>query len=84
MPFNISKLRIGCINIRSLFPKHNFVKSLLDEKNISILGVTETWLTTLIDNNFLAIEGYNFFRIDRGREEGEWVYINSGKFKGYC
>ncbi|VEN61176.1 unnamed protein product [Callosobruchus maculatus] len=71
-------LKVAHINICSLCPKLNEVKYLLQAENISILGVTETWLTDKIPEQLIEIEGYTFFRADRGsRGGGVGVYVLS-------
>lgn len=51
---------------------------IIGREKFFILNITETWLAPVIDNDFLAIEGYNFFRVDRGsREDGVGLYAQS-------
>ena len=52
-------------NIRSLLPKIHEIKKLLCNKNIHVITLSETWLSSNIDTKELLIEGYNFFRQDR-------------------
>ncbi|CAH1991845.1 unnamed protein product [Acanthoscelides obtectus] len=40
-----NNLRIGHINVRSLIPSLNEIKSSIDNLKLDILGVTESWLT---------------------------------------
>lgn len=75
---NTNNLRIGCINVWSLCPKLNVIKSLLRDEEIDILGITETWLSSKIPDNLVEIDGYDFFRVDRGsRGGGVGIYVRS-------
>ena len=65
------------LNARSL-KKHNAIYELqCDAKyhGFDIICITECWLTTDIDNSFIAIPGYNIFRKDRSS-------LNSNKTTG--
>ena len=58
------------------------MKELLQNASLDVLGLTETWLTSDIDDNELEFEGYSIFREDRGtkgKSEGGGViiYVNS-------
>lgn len=62
---------IAHLNVRSLTPKYNEIKSILLENSYEILFLSETWLTDSTSNHFLNIDGYNLVRRDRvGRGEG--------------
>nr|CAI5858487.1 unnamed protein product [Callosobruchus analis] len=66
------------VNIRSLCSKDNETHDLLKQHDISVFGITETWLSADIDNSLVAIEGYTFYRSDRvGRGGGVGVYVDS-------
>ena len=74
-------LKIGHINIQSLRFKTDYLTIFLHENNIDILCVTESWLTSKIDDGEIMIEGYNLCRKDRdnGQEHGGIVvYIRNG------
>ena len=58
------------------------MKELLQHTSLDVLGLTETWLTSDIDDDELEIEGYSIFREDRGtkgKSEGGGVitYVKS-------
>nr|CAI5833768.1 unnamed protein product [Callosobruchus analis] len=53
----MANLRTACINIRSLYPKMNAIRSLLQSEGISILGITETWLNSKLHHEMVIIEG---------------------------
>lgn len=73
---NNHNLKIGHINIRSLLPSKNIIEEKIADLKLDILGVTETWLTNRICDTELRIEGFRFYRVDRGaRGGGVGVYI---------
>nr|CAI5854157.1 unnamed protein product [Callosobruchus analis] len=51
-------MKIGPVNVCSLTPKINYIKDLLVLEDISILGITESWLSYKIPNEFIDIDGY--------------------------
>ena len=76
-------LKIFHLNIRSLTSKLDQFKLLLENKNIDIFSLSETWLHTGISSNILSIPGYAFVRYDRETVEnvvkrggGLGVYYN--------
>lgn len=71
-------VRVAHLNVRSLCPKINHIKHILQSENISVLGITETWLSNQIPTDLVEIEGYDFFRVDRGsRGGGVGIYVLS-------
>lgn len=67
------------INIRSLLAKINIIRDYILGKNTDIVGITETWLTPNIADDFLIINGYKLIKRDRneGRGGGILVYIKA-------
>lgn len=63
------------LNIRSLLPKHDEIKSLLMESNLHFLALSETWLNSKIHSNLIDIPGYSFYRNDRKTGKGGGVAI---------
>ena len=53
------------MNIRSLVNKFEQLKIELEDVDIDIFGITETWLTEGVSSNILNIKGYNIERSDR-------------------
>ena len=53
------------LNIRSLVNKYEQLKYELENVNIDIFCVSETWLTEGVSSNILNIKGYNLERHDR-------------------
>lgn len=57
------------INIRSLLPKFDiFAQEFLDDK-LDVIGVSETWLHNLVNDNLVVKNGYNFIRSDRSSDK---------------
>lgn len=55
------------LNVRSLKNKIEQVYSLLHNKPIDVLTISETWLTPQVETTILSIEGYEVCRSDRVR-----------------
>jgi len=71
-------LKILHINIRSLVPKVEEVKIYTETMKPDFLCVSETWLTSDIDNFEVQIPGYKFIRKDRniiGKSRGGGILI---------
>lgn len=72
-----NNIKVGHINVRSLLPKINQIRSVLEDNQYDILAITETWLSRHISNNLVNIEGYRIVRKDRvGRAGGVCFYIS--------
>lgn len=65
-------------NVRSLLPKVDELILLLQHTVVDLIAISETWLHDGIDDNFLQIPKYNFFRRDRlcGRGGGVCAYVS--------
>lgn len=61
---------MGHLNICSLRNKVDEVFNILSGYNLHVLALTETHLNPDINSDVLKIEGYNIFRLDRGRKGG--------------
>ena len=57
--------KIFHLNIRSLTPKLDQLRVLIENKNIDIFSISETWLHSGISSHILSIPGYAFERYDR-------------------
>ena len=53
------------LNVRSLWNKYDQIRQLLYNSNISVLGLSESWLTVNYDHRQLEIPDYSCFRLDR-------------------
>ena len=63
-------LLIGHINIHSIIGKIEQIEHLLNNSNIDILAISESWLTHSSPTAPISISGYNVFRRDRGIGRG--------------
>ena len=62
---NYKGLNIAHINTRSLLSKKDSLQIYLDNSNLSILCISETWLNRHIPDNLTYFRGYNIIRNDR-------------------
>ena len=65
-----SKLKIACLNVRSLYNKVDQLHVLVDNHQFDIVCVNETWLDDSIDNAEISIPSYSIVRKDRNRNGG--------------
>ena len=63
--FNGKGMHVGYLNVNSLLSKIEELRTLAFNKNISILGITETKLDNTFSNEELKIDGYNLLQSDR-------------------
>ena len=70
-------LRIEHVNAQSLLSSLDEVKLLLTDRNIDVLGISETWLHANTPDGYVDIQGYKIFRRDNGRGGGVCLYVNS-------
>ena len=70
-------LIIEHINARSLLSSFEEIKLLLNERNVDILCVSETWLLPYIPDEFVNIPNYKVFRCDIGRGAGSCIYAKA-------
>lgn len=65
-------------NVCSLPAKIEELSVTLKFRHVDVVAITESWLHNGIDNSFLNIPNFNFFRKDRleGRGGGVCVYIS--------
>lgn len=66
---------VGHLNINRLLHKTHFVKDIIQEHNLSILALSETWLNEDISDNEIAIPNYRLVRRDRSGRLGGGVCI---------
>lgn len=60
-------LTIEHINAQSLQSNYKEVRLLIQERDIDILCVSETWLQSHTSDDLIAIPNYKLFRNDGGR-----------------
>ena len=72
-------LVIGHLNLNCLTNKVNLVQKILISNNIDVLGISETWLTSEIEDSFINIPGYEIVRSDSPglvKKHGVAIYVN--------
>lgn len=71
-----SKLKCVCMNARSVVNKIKELKLLVEEENVDVVAITETWLNETITDEEMNISGFVLFRRDRNdpikRRGGVW------------
>lgn len=51
------------------------MKILIQERDIDILCITETWLLPHTPDHYISILDFNIFRCDNGRGAGACIYV---------
>ena len=57
-------IKIGALNIRSLYKKVDDIKLLLADSKLDYLGLSESWLNSSVIGPEIEIEKYKMFRFD--------------------
>ena len=71
-------LNIVYYNARSLLPKLHDLKGIIDTESTDIICIVETWLSSDVLDNELAISNYQIFRHDRNfHGGGVMMYVHS-------
>ncbi len=66
------------INIRSLLPKLDLLKSWVHTVTPDVLAISESWLQKSVVNPVISIPGYNIFRQDRATKgSGVALYVKN-------
>ncbi len=65
------------INAQSLLANKDEVELLLNERNVDILCVSETWLTPNVPSEYVSISNYHLYRSDAGRGGGVCMYVKN-------
>ena len=64
-------ITIGHLNIRSINRKLEEVVRILDQGDLEILCITESWLNKSVPDHMISICGYNLLRHDRTKDSGK-------------
>ena len=56
---------LGHLNVRSLWNKLDLLRATFINCPFSLIGISETWLSSSFDSSILNIKGYELFRLDR-------------------
>ena len=76
---NAKGLHITHLNVRSIMNKWDAFKMQFNESNISILGISETWLNDKIPSNLLTLSNeFTFLRNDRKWSENNDMHTKKG------
>ena len=63
-------LKVLSVNVRSLLPKIDLLRSLCSVESYDIVAICESWLSADVLNSEICIDGYNTIRKDRNRHGG--------------
>ena len=75
-----SHIVIKYINAQSLIPRLDEIKLLIENEDLDILCISETWLQPKILNDLISIKNYNVFRNDNplnSRGSGACIYVKN-------
>ena len=64
-----NKISVIYTNARSVVNKLDELQLYIEDEKPDIVGITESWTHSDIDDNEIALEGYQLFRKDRNRED---------------
>ena len=80
-------LTIGHINVNGLRGKIAEIRYLLSEVKFDVIAITETHLSSDIENNEILVDDYNIIRQDRDNGRSSWggtaIYFKCS-LNGYC
>ena len=71
-------INVGTVNVNSLTNKTTFVHGLIENHDLDILGICETWLVSSMASSFVDLPGYVFCRGDVAgdvRKHGAGIYV---------
>ena len=87
MKIGIGKKTYLCVeylNVRSLLCRKNDIEVILNDSDIDILCLTETWLLSNISLALTEIPKYNIFRCDKGKGGGCCIYVRNDLSVNIC
>ena len=70
-------LTIEHINAQSIMGHLDEIVSLINDRKIDVLCVSETWLTPIILDKYISIPNYNIYRRDQKPGGGVCIYVRS-------
>lgn len=77
-PKPVKEIKIGFINVRSIYPKVDQIQHIIQNHDFDIFGVNKTWLDESVTSAELTMDGYDIVRKDRNRHGGGvcvYVYV---------
>lgn len=72
---------IGSLNVRSLLPSYQNIKEIILSNNFDAFTICETWLNETISNEYLNIDGFQIYRIDRNTRGGGVLIFIKNNFR---
>ena len=63
------------LNIRSLPPSIDEIRTIATQTKAAVIALTETWLDDSVNDSELRINNYCLIRADRNRQGGECLFI---------
>ena len=71
---------IGHLNICSIISKTLSLYAILQQHNVDIMSINETWLHDSLPNSSLFLPGYKIYRLDRQTHGGGVAFLVSNKY----
>ena len=71
-------LLVTHLNVRSLWSKIDLIQTTFSKFNIDIITFSETWLTEVIPDDLMEINGYDIFRQDRKWNDDDSITPKKG------
>lgn len=76
---DVNFLNICHVNVQSIcarqMSKFSEFKMCFENSKIDIICATESWLTSDINDNLIAVDGYNLIRLDRTYSRGGGICV---------
>ena len=72
-------LHFCTVNLNSLFNKLHYISNLAKDEKLSLISITETWLTDSCDSSFVQLPKFSFYRGDvvgNVRKHGAGLYVS--------
>ena len=66
----VNGFKLGHLNVRSLLKKIDQIRLLLEDTQLDILKITETWVKPYAHSDLITIKDFRAFRLDRNVNRG--------------
>ena len=73
-------LKVATVNLNSLTNKVSFLLNFIEQNDLNIISVTETWLISSMSSSYVELPNFKFFRGDvcgSVRKHGAGLYVQS-------
>ena len=73
-------LKVATVNLNSLTNKVSFLLNFIEENELNIISITETWLISSMSSSYVDLPDFKFFRGDvcgSVRKHGAGLYVQS-------